>query len=100
MAGLESCARENGNFLSIETYEFPFDGKVHYEKKKRANFIMNQQLTYYPDNLNYLKCPWTAAAYPSEDWAKKVYPSLPLEKHMKSYILILWICVLCIKKIR
>lgn len=90
---LESCARENGNFLSIETYELPFYGNVSCEKRKRANVIINQQLTYYPDNLNYLKCPWTAAAYPSKDWAKKVYPSLPLEKaYEKLYFNIMDMC--------
>lgn len=95
MSGLEECARENGNFLSIEAYESPCDKEVPYEKKQKASSIINQQLTYYPANLNYLKCPWTVAAYPSYDWAKKVYPSFPLEKaYEKLYFNIMDMCLI------
>lgn len=89
---LVDYAKQNSNFLYLETYK-ESKKKNNPEKSAKVTKIIDDQLEVYYENTSNFKCPWCVACYPNKAWAKRVYPDLPLEEaYKKLYLNIMKMC--------
>ena len=89
---LVDYAKKNSNFLYLETYK-ESKNKNDLIKSEKVRKIIDEQLDIYYENTSNFKCPWCVACYPNKNWAKKVYPDLPLKNaYEKLYLNIMKMC--------
>ncbi|MFC4619447.1 aminopeptidase [Camelliibacillus cellulosilyticus] len=74
--GLETLAERGAAFLDIRTPEMDLLKDVDPEKIALDNKTMSTALHAYREARMADKVSWSIVAYPSEKWAKKVFPDL------------------------
>lgn len=74
-----SYADKDSAFLSISASDPELMKDVDPKKMSRANKVASEALQYYRSRMMSNKNVWCVAAYPTEGWAKKVFPEETIE---------------------